>query len=44
MATAMNGHGERQRRTAILRRQVEELADSDPDQVAQQLRNWMQEG
>ena len=27
-----------------LRRQVEQLADSDPDVVAQQLRNWMQEG
>ena len=27
-----------------LRRQVEELADSDPDVVAQQLRQWMQEG
>ena len=26
-----------------LRRQVEQLADSDPDRVAQQLRNWMQE-
>ncbi len=26
-----------------LRRQVEQLADSDPDQVAQQLRTWMQE-
>jgi len=27
-----------------VRRQVEQLADSDPDRVAQQLRNWMQEG
>jgi flagellar M-ring protein FliF len=27
-----------------IRRQVEELADSDPDRVAQQLRSWMQEG
>jgi flagellar M-ring protein FliF len=27
-----------------IRRQVEELADSDPDRVAQQLRTWMQEG
>jgi flagellar M-ring protein FliF len=27
-----------------LRRQVEELAESDPDRVAQQLRTWMQEG
>jgi len=26
-----------------LRQQVEQLADSDPDQVAQQLRSWMQE-
>ena len=27
-----------------IRRQVEALADSDPDRVAQQLRSWMQEG
>ncbi len=27
-----------------IRRQVEALADSDPDRVAQQLRDWMQEG
>ena len=27
-----------------LRRQVEQLADSDPEAVAQQLRTWMQEG
>jgi flagellar M-ring protein FliF len=27
-----------------IRRQVEQLADSDPDRVAQQLRSWMQEG
>ncbi len=27
-----------------LRRQVEQLADSDPEVVAQQLRTWMQEG
>ncbi|HEX5225567.1 MAG TPA: flagellar basal-body MS-ring/collar protein FliF [Solirubrobacteraceae bacterium] len=27
-----------------IRRQVEALADSDPDKVAQQLRSWMQEG
>ncbi len=33
-----NGHGD------PLRRQIEQLADSDPDRVAQQLRNWMQEG
>lgn len=27
-----------------IRRQVEQLADNDPDRVAQQLRTWMQEG
>jgi flagellar M-ring protein FliF len=27
-----------------IRRQVEQLVDSNPDRVAQQLRNWMQEG
>jgi flagellar M-ring protein FliF len=27
-----------------IRRQVEELADNDPDRVAQQLRSWMHEG
>jgi flagellar M-ring protein FliF len=27
-----------------IRRQVEQLADSDPDRVAQQVRTWMQEG
>jgi len=27
-----------------VRRQVEQLAESDPDRVAQQLRTWMQEG
>ncbi len=27
-----------------IRRQVEQLADTDPDKVAQQLRSWMQEG
>ncbi len=27
-----------------IRRQVEQLADNDPDRVAQQLRSWMQEG
>jgi flagellar M-ring protein FliF len=27
-----------------IRRQVEQLADSDPDKVAAQVRNWMQEG
>ncbi len=29
--------------TAPARQQVEQLAESDPDRVAQQLRNWMQE-
>ncbi|HTA13488.1 MAG TPA: flagellar basal-body MS-ring/collar protein FliF [Solirubrobacteraceae bacterium] len=33
-----NGNGDH------VRRQVEQLADSDPDRVAKQLRNWMQEG
>jgi flagellar M-ring protein FliF len=37
-ASNANGNGD------PLRRQVEELADSDPDRVAQQLRTWMQEG
>ena len=32
-----NGNGDH------LRRQIEDLADSDPDKVAQQLRTWMQE-
>ncbi len=32
-----NGNGDH------LRKQIEQLADSDPDQVAQQLRTWMQE-
>ncbi len=32
-----NGNGDH------LRKQIEELADSDPDKVAQQLRTWMQE-
>ena len=27
-----------------IRRQVEQLVDSNPDRVAQQLRSWMQEG
>jgi flagellar M-ring protein FliF len=36
-----NGHGNG---SDPIRRQVEELADSDPDRVAQQLRSWMQEG
>jgi flagellar biosynthesis/type III secretory pathway M-ring protein FliF/YscJ len=34
-----NGHSD-----DPIRRQVEQLADSDPDRVAQQLRTWMQEG
>jgi flagellar M-ring protein FliF len=34
-----NGHGSDE----PLRRQVEQLADSDPDRVAEQLRTWMQE-
>jgi flagellar M-ring protein FliF len=39
-----NGHGNGNGNGADnLRRQVEQLADSDPDRVAQQLRNWMQE-
>ncbi len=36
---ASNGHSD-----DPIRRQVEQLADSDPDRVAQQLRTWMQEG
>ena len=35
-----NGHGDG---GDPLRRQIERLADSDPDRVAEQLRNWMQE-
>ena len=38
-----NGNGRRAAARTI-RRQVEQLADSDPDRVAQQLRSWMQEG
>ena len=30
--------------TDPIRRQVEQLAESDPDRVAEQLRTWMQEG
>jgi flagellar biosynthesis/type III secretory pathway M-ring protein FliF/YscJ len=29
---------------ASIREQVEQLVDSNPDRVAQQLRSWMQEG
>ena len=38
-----NGHGNGNGNGNQLRRQVEQLADSDPDRVAQQLRTWMQE-
>jgi flagellar M-ring protein FliF len=38
-----NGNGNGHAGGDQLRRQVEQLADSDPDRVAQQLRNWMQE-
>jgi flagellar M-ring protein FliF len=37
VAAAANGAG------APIRRQVEQLAESNPDRVAQQLRSWMQE-
>ncbi len=39
-----NGNGNGARGGDEIRRQVEQLADSDPDRVAQQVRNWMQEG
>lgn len=39
-----NGNGQRAGSGEDIRRQVEALADSDPDRVAQQLRSWMQEG
>ncbi len=39
---AANGNGARGGEE--IRRQVEQLADSDPDRVAQQVRNWIQEG
>ncbi len=35
-----NGHGS----DDPIRRQVEQMADNDPDRVAQQLRTWMQDG
>jgi flagellar M-ring protein FliF len=38
-----NGNGNANGGGDPLRRQIEQLADSDPDRVAQQLRNWMQE-
>jgi flagellar M-ring protein FliF len=40
-STGANGNAEGD--SASIRRQVEELAENDPDQVAQQLRSWMQE-
>jgi flagellar M-ring protein FliF len=47
-ATNGNGNGNGSGLGAVstdpIRRQVEELADSDPDRVAAQLRDWMQEG
>ncbi len=39
-----NGNGDAAAGEIHIRRQVEQLADSNPDQVAKQLRNWMQEG
>jgi flagellar M-ring protein FliF len=39
--TAANGHGAEG--SESIRRQVEQLVDSHPDRVAEQLRNWMQE-
>jgi flagellar M-ring protein FliF len=41
---ASNGHAPTGHSDDPIRRQVEQLADSDPDRVAQQLRSWMQEG
>ncbi len=44
-APASNGGGVATGRArGNIRRQVEQLADSDPDRVAQQLRSWMNEG
>ena len=37
--TVANGHSDGE----SVRRQVEQLVDSNPDRVAQQLRSWMQE-
>jgi flagellar M-ring protein FliF len=39
-----SGNGSATHSSDPIRRQVEQLADSDPDRVAQQLRDWMQEG
>ena len=43
-ASAGNGNGNGARGGDDIRRQVEQLADSDPDRVAQQVRSWIQEG
>ncbi len=40
---AAAGNGSAAGDSESIRRQVEELAENDPDQVAQQLRSWMQE-
>jgi flagellar M-ring protein FliF len=41
---AGNGYVEGDGSEIHVRRQVEQLADSDPDRVAKQLRSWMQDG
>jgi flagellar M-ring protein FliF len=44
-ASAANGGGARDAEgEQNIRQQVEQLADNDPDRVAQQLRSWMNEG
>jgi flagellar M-ring protein FliF len=43
-ASIGNGNGNGARGGDEIRRQVEQLADSDPDRVAQQVRSWIQEG
>jgi len=43
-ASVGNGNGNGARGGDEIRRQVEQLADSDPDRVAQQVRSWIQEG
>ncbi len=43
-ASIGNGNGNGARGGDDIRRQVEQLADSDPDRVAQQVRSWIQEG
>ncbi len=43
MPSAGNGNGNGALAGDDIRRQVEQLADNDPDRVAQQLRSWMQE-